>query len=168
MAKRAPPSHRIGREGRALFETLLPTGWICRREDGNDDYGIDVVVEIVDGEELTGLRCLVQLRSTEKAKVRANSVVIQVGVDEVLYWNSKQLATFVVVVDVVNKEAYWIEVHQWFRAYIEANGDDWQKQGSVVVSIPRANTSSTIDEKWPPIVKLEPAMISVGQLGMLP
>lgn len=170
MPKRAPESHRIGREGRLLFQELLPKDWVPRLEDGIDDYGIDVTVEILDGERLTGLRCLAQLRSTEHPdlKVRSNSVGIQVGVDEIEYWESKQLATFLVVIDLANRQLYWIEMHQWIRKYTEEHGDDWRKQGSVVVSIPRTNNAAKVPTDWVEISRVEPAKIAVGHLGLLP
>ena len=72
MAKR-PRSHQLEDESITAFRAARPSGWPVRKKD--DDYGIDLEVEIFDEEETsTGLLFFVQLKATDAATERKISL----------------------------------------------------------------------------------------------
>ena len=72
MAKR-PRSHQLEDESITAFRAARPSGWPLRKKD--DDYGIDLEVEIFDEEETsTGLLFFVQLKATDAATERKISL----------------------------------------------------------------------------------------------
>ena|SRR5688572_15973315 len=61
-----PLSHQIDEDAQGILQTTLPREWV--RNVQIKDYGKDHLVEIGDGDELSGIHFIVQLKGQEKPK----------------------------------------------------------------------------------------------------
>ncbi len=133
-----PKSHEIEKQSKAIFQQLLPIGWVPREE--NPDYGIDFNVETVIDENLTGKRFYVQLKGIESPNIKGDSLSYSMEVRHLkYYYESCRLPVFLVVIDVKSKIPYWI----FLQEYIDKNfpKDKWLNKKKLSVHIPASNNS---------------------------
>src|SRR5688572_66301 len=97
-----PESHRGETASRKAFENSSPENWLVRRIE--DDYGVDLEVEIFDGDAATGLTFKVQLKS-KKVKP-GKGVSKSVEVSSLNYWLSQDVPVLVVLYDKSNRKLY--------------------------------------------------------------
>lgn len=57
-----PDTHNLETLSERFFQNSLPRNWVPHRPP--NDYGVDLVVAIFEGEMATGLELLIQLKSS--------------------------------------------------------------------------------------------------------
>jgi hypothetical protein len=172
-----PKSHVIENISEDVFKSFLPDEWIIRKIP--KDYGIDYEIEIVENQRVTGKRIWVQLKGTEKLEIKSKSVSIPLSFQEdfkgktsievnyIPFQASTNLLKYALlcdfplilgVVDVKEKNVYWIPIQDEISENIENNNFNWRNQKSVVLHIPvRNNLKDNLDLyglKW---YSMEPA-----------
>lgn len=94
----------LGDQGELWFAAALPVGWVW--QPPRRDFGKDGLIVIRDGTELHNLEFSVQIKSSTKPRVQADSVVLSgVPRSSVRYWFASPLPTLVVAVDLSNRTA---------------------------------------------------------------
>jgi len=68
-----PREHVLESESERFARRILPPEWIAEKRA--HDYGIDLQVEIVQNESVTGARFCVQLKGTDGLKVRKKAYI---------------------------------------------------------------------------------------------
>jgi hypothetical protein len=139
MAKslpRRPRSHVLETISRQHVEGIFPPEWVCRRVE--DDYGLDMRIEIVVGEEVTGLEFLVQLRATDNLKTSGDDVLHRCDVSTAQYFLRCPEPVMYVVYDAQVKVAYWLWVQPYLRRLDETCAG-WRDHKSVQIRIPCIN-----------------------------
>ncbi|MCP4157291.1 MAG: DUF4365 domain-containing protein [bacterium] len=141
-----PGSHITGDSAEALFTSALPAEWVVRPQP--KDYGIDVEVEVFDGQKSTGIIFKVQLKGTEKIEYNKTGQHIRfsIGVTHLEYYLEQlKIPVFLVLCDVTEKSLYWLEM-QSNDGLIEAyenvkkkNKEKGQNQKTITLHIPAAN-----------------------------
>jgi hypothetical protein len=121
-------------------ERLTEFGWLVNAKDR--DHGEDVLVDIYDGGNSTGLSFLVQLKSTERLEAfvpkRATTVIAYtLDVKDILHWEVSAQMIVVVVWDVRKKHGVWLTVPEIVRQLDE--DVRWRTGKSVRVKLPRSN-----------------------------
>ena len=58
-------THQLEELSERFFRNSLPKNWLCERPA--NDYGVDLRVDLFEGNNATGLELLVQLKSSAKA-----------------------------------------------------------------------------------------------------
>lgn len=156
-----PRAHVIEDESVAVFKSLLPKEWIVRGIQ--KDYGVDYEVEIVEGDIVTGSRLWFQLKGTISAKVKKHQYTVPTNLKtafkgrerlELGYLpfkvNTKLLKYSLAcdfplqlgVVDVAEKEVYWLPLRDEVEQKLELRNPKWRKQKAVTVRIPMGNSLS--------------------------
>jgi tetratricopeptide (TPR) repeat protein len=104
-----PASHRGETASRNAFTAACPAAWVVRRIE--DEYGIDLEVEIFDGDRATGLTFKVQLKSKDIARGRAVSKSVKVS--SLNYWLNHDVPVLVVLYDTRTGTLYgsWAHAH---------------------------------------------------------
>ncbi|MBM7806195.1 tetratricopeptide (TPR) repeat protein [Geodermatophilus bullaregiensis] len=104
-----PSSHRGETASRNAFTSTCPDNWVVRRIE--DEYGIDLEVEIFDGDRATGLTFKVQLKSKDLKPGRAISKSVEVA--SLNYWLSHDVPVLVVLFDKRSGVMYggWAHAH---------------------------------------------------------
>lgn len=135
-----PRQHEIDQEAQGVLRELLPTSWVCN--PFLQDYGKDYLVELVDNGELTGKAFVVQLKGTESPQKNKRSPVVSFSLENKYlryYVDKVELPVFLVVADVVAREAFWLFVQEYVEHDLQAHTPNWHQQDSASLHIPIAN-----------------------------
>jgi hypothetical protein len=131
-------SHQQEEVSERFFRDCLPRNWTV--EKPANDYGVDLRVDLFEGNQATGLELLVQLKASE-ASTEGESETVRLKVATYnLLWNKLQAAMLVKFIE-SEKEAYWV----LFKDIPSPSQD----QETFTVHIPKANHLSAIS--WPDI-----------------
>jgi len=131
-----PRAHVLEELSLQHLKSILPPEWVCREE--HKDYGLDVRVELVAREEVTGLEFSVQLKGTDRLKVSGGDVVHRCKVRTAGYFLRRLEPVMYVVYDAQGDAAYWV----WVQPYLEGLDESrpgWRGQKTVEMRIPVAN-----------------------------
>lgn len=88
-----PRSHELEERSRQRFVTALPTDRALARPRPAPEYGIDLDVELVESERMTGMEFSVQVKSTDRAGNRPTATV---ALSTLNYW--RQMSRLVLLV----------------------------------------------------------------------
>jgi hypothetical protein len=131
-------SHQQEEASERFFRNCLPRNWAT--EKPINDYGVDLRVDLFEGNRATGLELLVQLKSSEgSTDGESETVRLRVATYNLL-WNKLQVAMLVKFIE-SEKEAYWV----LFKDIPSPSQD----QETFTVHIPKTNRLSAIP--WPEI-----------------
>src|SRR6266511_1639108 len=111
-------THQLEELSERFFANTLPRNW--RSEKPGGDYGVDLKVDVFEGNYATGLELLIQLKSATYNYL----------------WDKLQVAMLVKYVEVEN-EAYWL--------LLSNVPEPSQDQDSFTIRIPKENRLSSID-----------------------
>ena len=129
-----PNSHNLEALSERFFERSLPRNWVSNRPP--NDYGVDLKVDIFDGDQATGLELLVQLKSSQNAsEMETETIALRLETYNHL-WDKLQVVMLVKYIETIN-EAYWLLM----KDIPQPN----QERRTFTVHIPKENTLSTID-----------------------
>lgn len=124
-------SHQLEELSRRFFERSLPKTWTAEKPE--NDYGVDLRVDIYEGKRATGLELLIQLKASAKPSGRATEdVQIRTSTYNLL-WDKLQVAMLVKYIE-RDDEAYWL----FFRDIRQPR----QNRRTFTVHIPRDNRLS--------------------------
>lgn len=129
-----PNAHQIEEVSERFFKNCLPRNWHCEKPGG--DYGVDLRVDIFEGEEVTGLELLVQLKaSSHTAEGDSETITLRTATYNYL-WDKLQVVMVVKYVE-PDQEGYWLLLKDVPKP----------NQGSktIAVKISKANRLTTID-----------------------
>lgn len=127
-------SHQLEEASHNFFVSLLPRAWMY--EKPSNDYGVDLRVELVKGQMVTGLELMVQLKSSaEESRGDYETAKIKTKTYNYL-WDKLQVVMIVKYVESENK-AYW----QFLSDVPEPN----QEKKTFSVLIPKENSLQEVD-----------------------
>ncbi len=96
----------LGDQGELWFAAALPQAWVW--QPPRRDFGKDGLIVIRDETELHNLEFSVQIKTSERPKVRDGSVVLAgISRSAIRYWFASPLPTLVVAVDLVNRTGWY-------------------------------------------------------------
>lgn len=117
-----------------FFNSSLPENWCSHRPD--NDYGVDLIVDLFEGTNATGLELIVQLKSTQSTTDGdTETQIFSVSTYNYL-WRKLQVAMIVKYV-IPENEAYWI--------LLKDVPSPNQENDNFTIHIPRANRLSQIN-----------------------
>lgn len=100
-----PQNHNIEELSVRFFNNCLPNNWYSHKPD--NDYGVDLIVDLFEDINATGLELLIQLKSTENSNDSDHEAqTLRVATYNYL-WRKLQVVLLVKYV-VPDNEAYWI------------------------------------------------------------
>ena len=98
-------SHNLEELSRRYFQNALPNNWTASRPQ--HDYGIDLQVDIFEGNSATGLELLVQLKASKNKSVNEYET-IKLKVSTYNYLREKLQIVMLVKYNAEENEAYWM------------------------------------------------------------
>jgi Domain of unknown function (DUF4365) len=124
-------SHQLEALSVRFFEQALPKNWATEKR--RNDYGVDLSVDLFEGENATGLELLVQLKaSAEPTGEKTETITLKTATYNLL-WGKLQVVILVKYVEAEN-EAYWL--------LLKDVPPPTQKHKTFTVRIPRENRLS--------------------------
>ncbi len=132
-----PRSHNLEELSERYFNSNLPENWTAEKPES--DYGVDLRVDIFEGEYATGLELLIQLKASDTSADGENeSIRLRTATYNHL-WDKLQVVMLVKYIADEN-EAYWLLLSQ-----VPAPN---QNQDTFTVSMPKQNKLSNIDWEY--------------------
>jgi hypothetical protein len=126
-----PQSHQLEELSERFFRQSLPKNWTADKP--LTDYGVDLRVDMYEGDQATGLELLVQLKASAQP-TDSDTEVVQLKISTYnLLWGKLQVAMLVKYVEAEN-EGYWL----LFKDIPEPS----QKQETFSIRIPKSNRLS--------------------------
>jgi hypothetical protein len=117
-----------------FFNSCLPENWVSHKPQ--NDYGIDLIVDLFDGTDASGLELLIQLKSTgESNDSESESQVLNTSTYNLL--KIKLQVVMIVKYVVPDNEAYWI--------LLKDVPNPNQDHESLTIHIPKENKLSEIN-----------------------
>ncbi|MFS1946253.1 DUF4365 domain-containing protein [Vibrio lentus] len=127
-------AHRLEEMSKRFFSSSLPIEWTS--ETPEYDYGVDLKVDIFDGNGATSKKLLVQLKASQSAHGKEYEVIdLSVSAYNHL-WEKLQVVMLVKYIAEENK-AYWL--------LLSEVPEPPQNQETFRIRIPRSNDLSNID-----------------------
>jgi len=161
-----PPEHVKEDISRQILERKIPTEWILR--DIHPDYGIDKSLEIVEDKIVTGKEILIQLKGTQTIDVHGDHISFSINTRHLKYYLEKDVPVFLILVDVLEENCYWIFLQQYAYDVLNINRPSWVDQQTITIRIPiEQRVSSTVDQIIE-IAKGGPAYITVRKINQIP
>ena len=124
---------------------ILPAEWI--RDTVRLDYGVDMRVELVAGEEVTGLEFSIQLKATDHLKTRGGDAVHRCKASAAEYYLRRPEPMMYVVYDAQADLAYWLWVKPYLKG-LDEERPEWREHETVQIRIPQLSvrTALSVDE----------------------
>ncbi len=129
---RRPQAHTIQEQAEQLFEAKLPIEWVKRRQ--TPDYGIDYQIEIVEQNELMGLRFAVQLKGIGGKQPLSKRPRFSLDTSHLEYYLKERLPVYLFVIDVRRNVGHWVFIQEYVRNRLREK--DWRTQKSVTIELP--------------------------------
>ena len=127
-------AHNLEELSERFVNQHLPNNWTSEKPEA--DYGVDLRVDIFEGENATGLELLIQLKASENAIEGDNETVRLRTATYNHLWDKLQVVMLVKYVK-EESEAYWL--------FLSEVPEPSQKQETFTVRIPKTNTLSSIN-----------------------
>ncbi len=122
--------HVLETESRRALESFLPPEWIFRVKPL--DYGIDIEIEIVEGEEVTNKVLWVQLKGTED--MEKGKVSYQMKTDHLKYYEGCPLPVFILYWIKSENTFYYVFAQKYIDEILSKQNPQWRRQKTVAVA----------------------------------
>ena len=129
-----PRQHNLEELSKRYFISKLPNNWTTEQPDS--DYGVDLRVDIFEGEYATGLELLIQLKASDTSVDEKNEKIKLKTTTYNYLWDKLQVVMLVKYI-AEEDEAYWLFLNQVPKPD--------QDQETFTVNIPKTNKLSNID-----------------------
>lgn len=129
--------------------------WVVNRL--NEDYGIDLEVIISENDEITDIKFPVQLKSTDKIKLKDGLISFSIDTEHLSYFFNQYLPFVFILYDNQNDVAYWLIIQEYIWDSLNGRKPDWRKQKSNTLYIP-------IENKIENLNRVKESVIAVGNM----
>ncbi|WP_340833044.1 DUF4365 domain-containing protein [Polaribacter sejongensis] len=120
-------------ESTTLFIASKNRDWIARKVD--KDFGVDIEMELVDDEKVTGQYVKVQVKGTTKYQIVDNQIKFRIKTNFLRYCNECRVPIILVLIDVNKDIGYFI----WVQEYLRIHKTNIVKHKSTDIFIPSSN-----------------------------
>lgn len=129
-----PREHVLEEESEQFARRVLPSEWIVERKE--HDYGVDLQVEIVRNESVTGARFSIQLKSTDNLKVRKKSYIAHpCSTSALFYYLQLPEPVVYLIYDAKGDQGYWV----WIQEFTRQLDSKWKSKDKIDVRLPKEN-----------------------------
>ncbi len=100
--------HIIDEDAQRIFRNHFNkrNGFLVRKLP--EDYGVDYMVELIDDQgQASGISFYVQLKGTEKTKIKNDFIALSLKKSTLNLYSRHLFPTFIIIIDVINKQGYW-------------------------------------------------------------
>lgn len=100
--------HIIDEDAQRIFQIHFNkrNGFLVRQLP--EDYGVDYMVELIDDQgQASGISFYVQLKGTEKTKIKNDFIALSLKKSTLNLYSRHLYPTFIIIIDVINQQGYW-------------------------------------------------------------
>ncbi len=132
-----PRQHELDTEAVRHIKNMLPSGWTDQEPKVGTDYGKDILWEIFENQEATGLEFRVQSKGHEKfSVVNTNQIAEDLKVATLNYFESLVLPVMLVIYSAEENRACYLWIKSFLREVLDKKQPDWRtKEGNSEIRI---------------------------------
>ena len=132
--------HRIDDDAQRIFRNFTPNTW--SKAELSEDYGIDYYIQVFDRDtdEYNNILFGVQLKGTETIKESGDYITYSIKVSKLKDYLLIPYPIFLVVVDTVKENTYWLFVQKHVNEVLALYRPKWEKQKTVTLKISKNNS----------------------------
>jgi tetratricopeptide (TPR) repeat protein len=124
-------THRLEDESRLALRNFLPSNWIAR--DKIPDYGIDMEIEIVEGENITNKVLWVQLKATEKNVDSETTLTYSIETKYLKHFEKARSPILVLYWVKPTNSFYYIFAQKYINDFLNKKKPNWRTQKTVTI-----------------------------------
>ncbi len=122
---------------RQIFSSL-PENWLVRGLEERD-YGIDLSIELFDGENPTGCFSLIQVKGKKKSFEDSNVSMSGFPTKTLEYAQLFPEAFFIFHTSIEDKKTYFVWAQKYIDVRLKKDTPNWAEQGSNTIKFPSEN-----------------------------
>lgn len=122
---------------RKIF-SALPGNWLVRGLEERD-YGIDLSIELFDGENPTGCFSIIQVKGKNKSFGDSDIVLSGFPTKTLKYAQLFPEAFFIFHTSIEDNKTYFVWAQKYIDVRLKKDTPDWAKQESNTINFPREN-----------------------------
>jgi len=157
-----PKQHRLEEESRNYVRGVLPVEWIKR--DMFPDYGEDLLIQVVTGDQVTGDYLMLQVKATERAATQDGFVAVRLEVRSLEYLATLRIPAVLVAYDALTRTGYWVFVHEYVHEILDAKKPHWRTRRYVKLQIPSSQRLSDSQDQLALIARTGPLYLLKNSL----
>ena len=119
-------------ESELLFRQFLPREWIVRKLD--PDYGVDLEIDIVEGEAVTNQTLKVQLKATEKLENRRPPIYYSFKTKHLKYYEDSPIPIVIILWDKSGNQFYYLFAQQYIWEVLTSEDPLWREKKTKNIS----------------------------------
>lgn len=104
-----------------------------------NDYGTDLEITVFENNESTNTNFSAQLKSTDKLKIKNDSVTYSIDTEHLEYFFNQPRPFLFVLYDNINESAYWLIVQNYIWDNLNQKKPNWRKQKTNTLYLPIKN-----------------------------
>jgi tetratricopeptide (TPR) repeat protein len=139
-----PRQHVLEEESRRALKNLLPSEWII--EDIKPDYGLDVRITIVEGEEVTPKVFSAQIKSTESIIKTDNVISLSINTKYLKYYEEYPLPVFILYYLKGKNIFYYLFAQKYIRETLSVESTGWRQQKTKTIIFSSNDTFKDAEE----------------------
>jgi tetratricopeptide (TPR) repeat protein len=129
-----PYSHQLEEESRRAFVNLLPSAWIVRPKD--PDYGIDMEVEIVEGERVTNNVLWVQIKATGSLEQTQRKISYPMKTRHLKHYEGCRLPVIILFWIKSANAFYYLFAQRFIKEELSREDPNWRAQETKTIEFP--------------------------------
>jgi tetratricopeptide (TPR) repeat protein len=136
--------HVLEEESKRALKKLLPPEWIVR--DIVPDYGLDMEVTIVEGENITNKVLMLQIKATENVDKKQETVPLQIETKHLTYYESYPLPVIILYYVKPDDVFYSIFAQRYIEEILSVDSPNWRKQKTATVRFVRNSMLRNVND----------------------
>jgi tetratricopeptide (TPR) repeat protein len=127
-----PATHWLETESRTAFRNFIPPSWIVR--DMAPDYGLDMEVEIVEGENLTNKVFWLQIKATDTSKDNIEEISFSIETKYLEYYENCRLPVIILLWVKSQRRFYHIFAQRFIQETLSMEKLEWRTQKTITLN----------------------------------
>jgi len=124
--------HVLEDESKQALRGFLPPKWIFGEKI--PDYGIDIEITIVEGEEVTNKVLWLQLKATEDIKQNQKKITYQMKTRHLKYYENCHLPVLILYWIKPENTFYYVFTQKYIDEILSKNNPQWREQKTVTIT----------------------------------
>jgi hypothetical protein len=121
-----PREHTLENESRLAFKNFIPSNWLI--EDIRHDYGLDMIVMVVDEQTVTSNAFFVQIKATDSIPSSSTYVSLSINTKNLLYYETCRFPVLIVYYLKPKNFLYYLIAQKYIKEHLSVNKPNWRNQ----------------------------------------
>jgi tetratricopeptide (TPR) repeat protein len=139
-----PREHVLEEESKRALKNLLPVEWLVT--DIEPDYGLDMEVTIVEGENITVKVLKLQIKATENIDNCQEMPSLRMYAKHLVYYENYPLPVLILYYVKSIEVFYYVFAQRYIKENLSISSPDWRKQRTATIKFPHDSKLENIED----------------------